>query len=101
MAALGRLDQAAGISAMNAINTTIVQSLFILLFVGTTLTSLSLSIMALFPWHERGATAMVAAGVLYLVAMFVVTMVFNVPLNNTLAVVNPANARPERSGRAT
>ena len=41
---------------------------------------------------------MVAAGALYLVGMFVVTMVFNVPLNNTLAVVNPASAGPSALG---
>jgi len=38
MTALGRIDQAAGISAMNAINTVIVQSLFMPFFLGTTLT---------------------------------------------------------------
>jgi len=92
MTALGRIDQAAGISAMNAINTTIVQSLFMPFFLGTTLTSLALAVTALFRWNEAGAMAMVAGGVLYVAGMFVVTMVFNVPLNDALAAVDPASA---------
>jgi hypothetical protein len=37
---------------------------------------------------EEGAIAMLARGVLYLVGMFAVTMVFNLPLNATLAAVD-------------
>lgn len=92
MKALGRIDQAAGITAMNAINTTIVQSLFMPFFLGTTLTSLTLAITALFRWNEPGTMAMVAGGLLYVGGMFVVTMVFNVPLNDALAAVAPASA---------
>lgn len=36
--------------------------------------------------------AMVAAGVLYVLGMFIVTMIFNVPLNNALAAVDPASS---------
>jgi uncharacterized membrane protein len=35
---------------------------------------------------------MLAGGVLYVAAMFIVTMVCNVPLNNALAAVDPASA---------
>jgi uncharacterized membrane protein len=92
MTALGRIGQAPGIMAMNAINTVIVQSLFMPLFLGTTLTSLLLAIAAMFRWDEPGAAAMVASGVLYVVGMFVCTAIFNVPLNNALAAVDPASA---------
>jgi uncharacterized membrane protein len=47
MTALARIGQVPGIIAMNAINATIVQSLFMPLFLGTTLTSLALAILAL------------------------------------------------------
>jgi hypothetical protein len=43
-----------------------------------------------FRWGEEGAIVMLAAGVVYVVGMFVVTMVFNVPLNDALAAVDPA-----------
>jgi uncharacterized membrane protein len=92
MTALGRIDQAAGISAMNAINTTIVQSLFLPLFLATTLASLLLAVLSFFRWGELGAFVIIAGGLLYVVGMFVVTMVFNVPLNNALAAVDPASS---------
>lgn len=92
MTALGRIDQAVGIAAMNAINTTIMQSLFMPLFLGTSLTSLVLAGRSLFDLSEPGALAMLAGGILYVVGMFAVTMVLNVPLNNALAAIDPASA---------
>jgi uncharacterized membrane protein len=92
MTALGRIEQVHGVSAMNAINATILRSLFMPFFVGTTLASLVLAIVAVLRWSEPGATAMFAGGVIYVVGMFVCTMVFNVPLNNALAAVDPASA---------
>ena len=92
MTALGRIEPAAGISAMNAINVTIVQSLFMPVFLGTTLASLALAVLAVFRWSAPGAAFMLAGGALYVIGMFVLTMVFNVPLNNALAAVDPASA---------
>jgi uncharacterized membrane protein len=92
MTALGRTDQAAGIAAMNAINKVIVQSPFLPVFLGSTLTCLALAILAPFRWDEPGAAMWLTGGVLYVVGMFVVTMVFNVPLNNALAAVQPASS---------
>jgi uncharacterized membrane protein len=91
MTAFGRIDQAAGIAAMNSINKVIVQSVFLPLFMGSTATCLLLAVLGLFRWNEPGALAMIAGGLLYVVGMFVVTMIFNVPLNNALATANPAS----------
>jgi uncharacterized membrane protein len=90
MPALGRIDQAAGIAAMNAINVDIVRSLFMPLFLGTTLTSALLAVLTCLRWGEPGGIAIIAGGVLYVAGMFVVTMVFNVPLNDSLAAVAPS-----------
>lgn len=92
MTALGRIPQAHGVSAMQSINAVILQSLFMPLFWGTTLAALVLAILALFRLSEPAAMAMLAAGILYVVGMFVLTLVFNVPLNNTLDAVDPASA---------
>ena len=92
MTALGRIDQAAGISAMNAINVDIVRSLFMPFFLGTTLSSAVLAGLAIVRWGEAGAVAMLVGGVLYVLGMFVVTMLFNVPLNDALAAVDPDSA---------
>jgi len=91
MTALGRIGQVSGIMAMNAINTVIVQSLFMPVFLGTTLASLLLAIAGLLRWGEPGAAAMLAGGALYVIGMFVCTAVFNVPLNNALGAVDPAS----------
>ena len=69
---------------MNAINVRILRSLFMPLFLGTTLTSLALVVIGLVRSGPGGA-AMLAGGAIYVLGMFVVTLVFNVPLNNMLA----------------
>jgi uncharacterized membrane protein len=92
MTALGRIGQAPGIMAMNAINAVIVQSLFMPLFLGTTVASLLLAVAAVFRWGEPGAVAMLAGGALYVIGMFVCTAVIHVPLNNALAAVDPGSA---------
>ncbi|TWC05554.1 putative membrane protein [Bradyrhizobium macuxiense] len=91
MTALGRIDQAAGISAMNAINTDIVRSLFMPVFLGTTLSCAVLVVLGALRWQEPGAIAMICGGGLYVLGMFVVTAVFNVPLNDQLAAADPAS----------
>lgn len=91
MTALGRLDQAAGIAAMNAINVDIVRSLFMPLFLGTTAAGAALVVMGALRLGEPGAVSMIAGGGLYVVGMFVVTVVFNVPLNDALAAVQPSS----------
>jgi uncharacterized membrane protein len=90
MTALARLDQAASIAAMNAINVDIVRSLFMPLFLGTTVAGAAMVVTGVLRVSEPGAVSMIAGGVLYVVGMFVVTMVFNVPLNNALAAVQPS-----------
>ena len=91
MSALGRIDHVAGISAMNAINVDIVQSLFIVLMLGTTVASAALAGIAIFRWSEPGAVPMFIGGALFFTGMFVSTMIFNVPLNDALAAVDPAS----------
>lgn len=85
MTALGRIDQSQGAAAMNSINSTVLGSLFMPLFFGTTMASAALAVLALFRWSEPGAAAMLAGGLIYVIGMSVVTVVFNVPLNNGLA----------------
>ena len=92
MTSLGRLDRAAGISAMNAINVDIVRSLFMPLFLGTTVAGAMLVGLALFRWGEPGALPMLLGGLLHVLGMFLVTLVFNVPLNDALAAVVPTSA---------
>lgn len=97
LTALSRIDQVSGISAMNSINVVILRSLFMPVFLGTSLLSLALAGVALFRWGEPGALAMLSGGSIYFVGMLVVTMLFNVPLNNALAAVDPVGAEGARA----
>jgi uncharacterized membrane protein len=82
--AFGRLGPGPAAQAMNAINLQIQQSLFMPLFLGTTLSALALAAIGVVKWGEPGAAAMLAGGAIYVIGMFGVTMAFNVPLNNAL-----------------
>ncbi|NIJ37991.1 putative membrane protein [Sphingopyxis panaciterrae] len=92
MRALARIDVPAGIAAMNSINVEIQRSLFMPLFVGSSLSSLALAVIGLLRWGVPGAAAAMAGGLIYFAGMFVVTMVCNVPRNSALAKSNPASA---------
>jgi uncharacterized membrane protein len=93
MRSLASIAPASGIAAMNAINVKILGSLFMPLFLGTTLTAAILAGLAIFAWSDPRAIAMLAGDTLYVIGMFAVTMVFNVPLNDALAVIDPASAQ--------
>jgi uncharacterized membrane protein len=91
MRAFSRLPAGQGAAAMNAIDSTILKSLFMPIFSGTAFVSLALGVVSLFRLGQSGAILAVAAGALYFTGMFVVTMAFNVPLNNALAAADPAS----------
>ena len=87
MKALGAIQPAHGISAMQSINVAVINSWFLTPFLGMAVLSVLLSIAAVLRWHEPGAAYVVAGGVFYFLGTFLVTMLFNVPRNNALAAV--------------
>lgn len=89
MAALGRLPSDHGISAMNAINVTVINPIFFLAFFGTAALCLAASAGVALRWTASGATLALPASAIYLVGCIGVTMIRNVPLNNALAAVRP------------
>ena len=91
MTALGSIEQAQGISAMNSINSTILRSLFMPFFYGTTMASVALLVVAFIRRNEPCLIAMIAGGLIYFAGMFLCTVFFNVPLNKALANVDPAS----------
>ena len=92
IAALARLPVPSGIAAMNSINVTVITSTFMTALFGTGLICLVLIAGAIMDWSQPGSFWLLAGAVIYLVGNPVVTMVFNVPLNDALAVVDPASA---------
>lgn len=89
MQAFDKMNTTQSIAAMNAINETILRSWFMPLFFGSSIISLCLIIVAFVHWGEAGTELTLIAGLVYFIGMFVCTVVFNVPLNNSLATTDP------------
>lgn len=89
MRALARLQPPQGIAAMQSINITVINPLFMAAFLGTAAACIFLAISSLLKWHQPGAIPLLIGSLLYLVGTVGVTIVFNVPLNDALAVVKP------------
>lgn len=92
MSALGKLPPHEGIAAMQSINIVVINPVFFLVFFGTALLSLVLGGYAVMNWGTAGAGLLFLGAGFYLVGCILVTIIFNVPLNNRLAKVEPASA---------
>jgi uncharacterized membrane protein len=87
MPALGGLPQEQGIAAMQKINAAILNPLFLFLFFGTAAASAISVITSLLTWQAPRALWLLIGGFFYLLGSFLVTILFNVPLNKALASV--------------
>ncbi len=96
MAALGRLAPAGGIAAMQSINVAVLNPMFFGAFFGTAALSIVLVFFALVNWSSASAVPLLAGSLLYLIGSILVTIVFNVPLNNRLAAVAPESTEGAR-----
>ncbi|GAB6926528.1 DUF1772 domain-containing protein [Paenibacillus sp. JCM 10914] len=90
MTALSRIPNEHGMSTMQSINTNILTPVFGLLFMGTALTSIVLTIVSFMRWGMPGSGYLLAACLLYLGGV-IVTMAFNIPLNDALAAAEPGS----------
>jgi uncharacterized membrane protein len=89
MTALGRLAPAGGIAAMQSINVAVLNPVF---FLGTAALCIVLVFFALVNWSSAPTLPLLAGSLLYLIGTILVTILFNVPLNNRLAAVAPESA---------
>jgi uncharacterized membrane protein len=92
MTALGRLPPDQGMAAMQSINVAVINPWFFAAFFGTAALCVVLAIASLFRWGEPGSIYLLAGSLLYLVGAILVTIRFNVPLNNALAAAEPGSA---------
>jgi len=93
MTSLGRIAPASGMSAMNATIVDIVKSPFMPVFMLTTLTAVSLSILGAVRWGQLGSALMAIGGAIYVLGMFGVTMMVNQPMNEALLAADPATSQ--------
>jgi len=90
MRALVALPPGQGIEAMQSINRTVINGWFLGVFIGAAAICVLLAAAALYGWHESRTVLKLSGSLLYLIGTFLVTVVRNVPMNNTLERVPPA-----------
>jgi uncharacterized membrane protein len=96
MGALRRLPAAQGIAAMQSINVVVLNPVFFAAFFGTAVACLFLVVTAWTNWHTPNSHLIMAGSLLYLAGSIVVTIVFNVPLNEALKAVDANSAEGQR-----
>lgn len=92
MPALAQMPDGQGATAMRIIDVVIQNPLFLSIFMGAALLSLLL-IVAAFAGMTVKPTWVILGAALYLVGNIGVSFVFNIPMNNELAAVDPASAQ--------
>lgn len=100
MQALGRLAPREGIAAMQSINVVVINPMFMLAFFGTGVLCAAAVVFSLIADTTGTLFPTAVGGALYLVGCLGVTIAGNVPLNERLAPVDPADAAAESLWRA-
>ena len=90
MRALAKLQPEYGIFAMQQINEKIINPLFLLFFLGTPLLCAIIALYSLLHLHYAQSVLLLVGCIGYIIGPFGITIRFNVPLNNKLAEVPPA-----------
>jgi uncharacterized membrane protein len=90
MPALARLPGDRAVSAMNAINVTVVNVWFMTLLFGTAILGMALAGVSMTRGAGLDDWPLLVAAALYVVGCIVITMAFNVPLNDALATSSGA-----------
>ncbi|BAY65788.1 hypothetical protein NIES22_58950 [Calothrix brevissima NIES-22] len=89
MSALGRLQPKEGIIAMQSVNITAINPWFMLALFGTALACLWIAIASCTNLARPGNIYLIIGSLIYLIGTILVTIAFNVPLNDALAIANP------------
>ena len=91
MKALSRLPAGEGLAAMQSINIAVLNRWFMGVFLGTSAICVLALVSSLLRWHEPGAICLLVGSTLYLVGSLLVTALFNLPRNNSLASILPTD----------
>ena len=92
MRALADLANDKGMFAMQRINETIINPIFLALFFGTPILCVVIAIKSISGLDQPGGLFLFIGAIAYLIGPFAVTMFFNVPLNNRLAKAEGSTA---------
>jgi len=91
MAAFERIAPASGISAMQSINAVIQAPPFFFVFFGTALLCTLCLVVALGGWLVPARAIVIAGSLAYIAGCILVTIFWNVPLNDALAATDGAS----------
>jgi uncharacterized membrane protein len=89
MPALRRLPPSDGVAAMQAINRAILNPLFLFVFVATALVAGALALTTAWTWDQGAPGLRLAAGLIYVFGVFVLTAAYHVPRNDALDALDP------------
>lgn len=89
MRALGRLEPARGLAAMQSINVLAVTPAFMTALFATGAACLALAVWALVDWDGSVGPYLLVGSGLYLVGVVVLTIAYHVPRNDALARLDP------------
>jgi uncharacterized membrane protein len=89
MKALAGLPPSQGIAAMKSINVTVLNPMFLGVFLVTAAGCVILAVCSVLMWQKPGAALLLVGSALYLLGTLLVTIVCNVPRNDALAALDP------------
>ncbi|MFF4013537.1 DUF1772 domain-containing protein [Streptomyces sp. NPDC001843] len=92
MRGLAALPPAQGVAAMNAINVAAVAPAFMILFLGSAVLCAVIAVVTFVLWPNDGKVELLLGSALYLFGAFGLTVVANVPRNETLQRLDPGTA---------
>jgi len=92
MHALRNRPPAEGMAAMREINVAVINPGFLGAFLGTAIVCVVAGVQSVTRWENPQSILLIMGAALYIVGTFGVTMLFNVPLNNTLANMSADDA---------
>ncbi|MFD3837146.1 DUF1772 domain-containing protein [Streptomyces sp. NPDC058642] len=92
MQGLAALPPAQGVAAMKAINVTALRPAFMLVFAGSAVLCAVIAVVTFVLWPDEGTVELLLGSALYLFGSFGVTMVANVPRNDTLMRLDAGTA---------
>ena len=92
MKALARVPSHEGIAAMQSINVVVLNRSFLGVFIGTTVISVLVAVLAIKSWGTSSAPYFLVGALLYVAGTFLVTGLGNVPLNDQLAAVSATDS---------